>query len=124
MPSSEALGHSDAFVLLPEHSASSDSDLVPVWIHRAGESEPVGANELVAAELGLPARIVKTTRGYLLTLPESLYPGDTVESLAARVLAVEHKLLPAAVQAFAEDRVREERGRVWVEPVERVPPGE
>lgn len=33
--------------------------------------------------------------------PVPVLPGDTPESLAARVLAVEHRLLPAAVEAFA-----------------------
>ena len=33
--------------------------------------------------------------------PVPVRPGDTADSLAARVLAAEHKLLPAVVQAFA-----------------------
>ncbi len=43
---------------------------------------------------------------------------DTVESLHARVLAEEHRLLPAAVQAFAEGRVCVEgrRARVIASP--------
>jgi phosphoribosylglycinamide formyltransferase-1 len=40
--------------------------------------------------------------------------GDTPESLAKRVLAVEHKLLPEAVQAFAEGRVTVEGDKAWV----------
>jgi len=32
-------------------------------------------------------------------------PGDTEESLAARVLAVEHRIYPQAVRWFAEDRI-------------------
>lgn len=40
---------------------------------------------------------------------------DTPESLAARVLAVEHQLYPDAVQLFAEGRVRVEGGRVVIE---------
>ncbi|OGT94209.1 MAG: hypothetical protein A2083_08275 [Gemmatimonadetes bacterium GWC2_71_9] len=31
--------------------------------------------------------------------PVPVHPGDTAETLAARVLAVEHQLLPAAVRA-------------------------
>lgn len=42
-------------------------------------------------------------------------PGDTPETLAARVLAVEHELLPAVVRAAAEGRVVVEDGRVRVE---------
>lgn len=43
-------------------------------------------------------------------------PDDTEESLAARVLALEHRLLPRTVQLIAEDRVRVEDGRVRVLP--------
>ena len=39
---------------------------------------------------------------------------DTVATLHARILAQEHQLLPAAVRAFAEDRVRVEGGRARV----------
>ncbi len=42
-------------------------------------------------------------------------PGDTPETLAARVLEVEHRLLPAVVRAAAEGRVRTADGRAWVE---------
>lgn len=42
-------------------------------------------------------------------------PGDTPETLAARVLEVEHRLLPAVARAAAEGRVRVEGGRAWVE---------
>ena len=39
---------------------------------------------------------------------------DTVESLAERILAQEHRLLPRVVQWFAEDRVRVEHDRVCI----------
>jgi phosphoribosylglycinamide formyltransferase-1 len=42
--------------------------------------------------------------------------GDTPDSLAARVLTVEHRILPAAIQAFAQGRVRCEGERTWIEP--------
>lgn len=42
-------------------------------------------------------------------------PGDTPESLAARVLEVEHELLPEVVEAAAEGRLRVEGGRAWIE---------
>ena len=39
-------------------------------------------------------------------------PGDTAETLAARVLAVEHRIFPQALQLLAHDRLRVEGGRV------------
>ena len=41
--------------------------------------------------------------------------GDTPESLAARVLEVEHALLPEVVRAAAEGRLVVEGGRAWIE---------
>jgi phosphoribosylglycinamide formyltransferase-1 len=40
--------------------------------------------------------------------------GDTPESLAARILDVEHRLLPEALRLFAEGRVVVEGRRVGV----------
>jgi phosphoribosylglycinamide formyltransferase-1 len=40
---------------------------------------------------------------------------DTPETLAARILEQEHKLYPRAVQLFAEDRLRVEGRRVFIE---------
>jgi formyltetrahydrofolate-dependent phosphoribosylglycinamide formyltransferase len=45
-------------------------------------------------------------------------PGDTPAALAARVLAVEHRLLPAVVVAAAEGRIRVAGDRAWIEPKE------
>ncbi|CAN5851745.1 phosphoribosylglycinamide formyltransferase [soil metagenome] len=45
-------------------------------------------------------------------------PGDTPATLAARVLEVEHRLLPAVVVAAAEGRIRVGEGRAWIEPRE------
>jgi folate-dependent phosphoribosylglycinamide formyltransferase PurN len=42
-------------------------------------------------------------------------PGDTPATLAARVLEVEHRLLPAVVIAAAEGRIRVEGDRAWIE---------
>ena len=42
-------------------------------------------------------------------------PTDTPESLAARVLEVEHALLPEVVRAAAEGRLVVEGGRAWIE---------
>lgn len=41
-------------------------------------------------------------------------PGDTEDSLAARVLAEEHKLYPYAVRLFIEDRLSIEQGGVRI----------
>lgn len=46
-------------------------------------------------------------------------PGDTPATLAARVLEVEHRLLPAVVVAAAEGRIRVEGGRAWIETEDR-----
>ena len=43
--------------------------------------------------------------------PVPVFAGDTPESVAARVLTVEHRLLPAAVDALASGAVRLEAGR-------------
>lgn len=45
-------------------------------------------------------------------------PGDTPESLAARLLDCEHRIYPRAVRWFVQDRLRVEDGRVEVEPPE------
>jgi phosphoribosylglycinamide formyltransferase-1 len=43
-------------------------------------------------------------------------PHDTPETLAARVLAVEHELYPQVLRAFAEGRVRINGNSVWIQP--------
>jgi phosphoribosylglycinamide formyltransferase 1 len=40
---------------------------------------------------------------------------DTAETLAARVLAVEHRIYPAALRLLAEGRVRNVDGRCRIE---------
>lgn len=50
--------------------------------------------------------------------PVRVEDGDTVESLAARILEVEHRIYPRAVQLFAEGRVAIEGRRARV-----LPPG-
>jgi len=42
---------------------------------------------------------------------------DTAETLAARVLAIEHKIYPAALRLVAEGRVRVENGRCRIDAV-------
>lgn len=65
------------FVLLPEHSGMTNSDLVPVAIHRPGETLPCGASQIVADQVGVSESIVKAQSGpgWLVTLPESI-PDD------------------------------------------------
>jgi phosphoribosylglycinamide formyltransferase-1 len=43
-----------------------------------------------------------------------VHPDDTAETLAARVLAEEHRLYPLAVRMIAEGRTRIENGRVFI----------
>ena len=45
-----------------------------------------------------------------------VYDGDTVESVAERVLAVEHRLYPAVVRLFAQGRVSVRDNRVTIQP--------
>jgi formyltetrahydrofolate-dependent phosphoribosylglycinamide formyltransferase len=47
--------------------------------------------------------------------PVPVLPDDTPASLAARVLEVEHRLLPEVVVAVAEGRLRVEEDRAWIE---------
>jgi len=41
-------------------------------------------------------------------------PEDTPDSLAAKVLTVEHEIFPLALKAFAEGRVRFEGKKAWI----------
>ena len=50
----------------------------------------------------------------VLQEPVRVEPDDTPETLAARVLAVEHRLYPEALRLFAEGRVRVEGRRVHI----------
>ncbi|QNA91146.1 phosphoribosylglycinamide formyltransferase [Massilia sp. Dwa41.01b] len=52
----------------------------------------------------------------------AVLPGDTADSLAARVLVEEHKLYPMAVRLFVEDRLRIEQGEVIVSDTQRATP--
>lgn len=44
----------------------------------------------------------------------NVLPGDTEETLAARVLVEEHKLYPYAIRLMVEDRVRVDNGQVVI----------
>lgn len=43
-----------------------------------------------------------------------VHPDDTADTLAARVLRIEHTLYPSTLAAFAEDRVRIEGSKAWI----------
>ncbi|HWP82393.1 MAG TPA: phosphoribosylglycinamide formyltransferase [Bacteroidota bacterium] len=50
----------------------------------------------------------------LLQKAVEVQPDDTPETLAARVLKVEHEIYPLALKAFAEGRVRIDGNRAWI----------
>lgn len=52
----------------------------------------------------------------ILQAPVPVEEGDTAETLAARVLAAEHRMYPQAVALFAEGRLKSEGRRVRVVP--------
>lgn len=58
----------------------------------------------------------------VLQTPVPVEPGDTPETLAARVLRVEHQVYPEALRLFAEGRVTVEGRRVWVDETPAVNP--
>lgn len=63
------------------------------------------------------AEVVVDAGPPVLQRPVPVYDDDTVETLTARIRAVEHELVPEAVRLFAEGRVRRdprERRRVVV----------
>jgi phosphoribosylglycinamide formyltransferase-1 len=43
-----------------------------------------------------------------------IVPNDTPDSLAAKVLKIEHEIFPLALKAFAEGRVRVEGRKAWI----------
>ncbi|ABA57683.1 formyltetrahydrofolate-dependent phosphoribosylglycinamide formyltransferase [Nitrosococcus oceani ATCC 19707] len=48
-----------------------------------------------------------------------VYPEDTAETLAARILREEHRIYPKAIRAFAEKKIRLEGEQiVWIKPLE------
>ncbi|HZD41792.1 MAG TPA: phosphoribosylglycinamide formyltransferase [Terriglobales bacterium] len=44
-----------------------------------------------------------------------VFPDDTEETLAARILKQEHRIYPRAIQLYSEGRLRVEGRRVWVD---------
>jgi hypothetical protein len=69
----------NVFILLPEHSGSSDSELVPVTIHAADESTPLGASDIVSEQMGVTPRISKADIGWRVTLPEAIPNGGSAQ---------------------------------------------
>lgn len=57
----------------------------------------------------------------VLQEPVPVYPDDTPDALAARVLEVEHRLYPEALRLFAEGRIRCEGRTVHIEPAAAEP---
>jgi phosphoribosylglycinamide formyltransferase-1 len=49
-----------------------------------------------------------------------VFPDDTEETLAARILKQEHRIYPLAIQLYGEGRLRVEGRKVWVDGLERV----
>jgi phosphoribosylglycinamide formyltransferase-1 len=43
-----------------------------------------------------------------------IVPNDTPDSLAAKVLKIEHEIFPLALKAFAEGRVKVEGRKAWI----------
>jgi phosphoribosylglycinamide formyltransferase-1 len=68
----------------------------------AGETQSGASVHFVVPELDAGPVIAQAT------VP--VHPGDSPETLAARVLEVEHRLYPAALRLVAEDKVRLEKG--------------
>lgn len=54
----------------------------------------------------------------VLQEPVPVLPGDTADDVAARVLAVEHRIYPAALRLFADGRIRFEGRRAVIESFE------
>lgn len=73
----------------------------------AGDAEHGASVHFVVPELDAGAVIAQARVPVL--------PGDDAEALAARVLAVEHPLLLAAVRLLVEGRVTEQDGRVLLD---------
>ena len=57
------------FIILPVHSASSDSDLVPIKIFRANEDTALGVNEIYSQYSNKPLLIYKEKLGWRVTVP-------------------------------------------------------
>ena len=74
----------------------------------AGETEHGATVHFVTAELDHGPAVASATVPVL--------PGDTEESLSARVLVQEHLLYPRAIRLFIDDKLSVEHGQVRVDP--------
>ncbi len=74
---SSAASATNKVVLVLEDSGMSDSDLVPVSIHRPNDVNPLGVNKIIATEPESPASIEESSSGWLVTLPEVIGSGQT-----------------------------------------------
>lgn len=74
---------------------------------QAGESEHGASVHFVVPELDAGAVVAQA--------PVPVLAGDTPETLAARVLEVEHPLLVAALQLAADGRISEGEGMAWLD---------
>ena len=94
--------------LLPAHGGKGMyGERVHAAVLRAGEKVSGASVHLVDEEYD---------RGPVVARAEvPVESGDTPATLAARVLEVEHRLLPAVVIAAAEGRIRVEGDRAWIE---------
>lgn len=98
--------------LLPAHGGKGMyGERVHAAVLEAGESISGASVHLVDEEYDRGPVVAQET--------VEVKPGDTSATLAARVLEVEHRLLPAVVIAAAEGRIRVEGDRAWIEEPER-----
>jgi hypothetical protein len=67
------------FVLLPQHSAMSDSELVPVTIHLPDSNVACGANAIVSGQLGITTRITQAGTCWMVTLPQNIPSGQNAQ---------------------------------------------
>ena len=94
--------------LLPAHGGKGMyGERVHAAVLKAGESISGASVHLVDEEYDRGPVVAQET--------VAVVPGDTSATLAARVLEVEHRLLPAVVIAAAEGRIRVEGDRAWIE---------
>lgn len=98
--------------LLPAHGGKGMyGERVHAAVLKAGEKVSGASVHLVDEEYDRGPVVAQET--------VAVEPGDTPATLAARVLDVEHRLLPAVVIAAAEGRIRVEGARAWIEESER-----
>lgn len=94
--------------LLPRHGGKGMyGERVHAAVLAAGESRSGASVHLVDEEYDRGPVVAQR--------PVPVLPDDTPASLAARVLEVEHRLLPEVVVAVAEGRLRVEGDRAWIE---------